>query len=837
MSDKKLNESSLEDIRTRLCDTLHTLQENWNYFIELINDSDIEANEFLLSDEIQDLLWKVFQEKSLDELPFAELCYTLEDKIKNEWKPGEFLEKCDMNTTDKKEDYDLKTINDSRKSFYGKAFVKELPNGDKQLISYNTIVAEIKDGKPQVYGTYSQTTLRHIKEFLKQEGFECTTAKQIMKDYGVNKYTGKKFEEACGEKKLQEGTSNVDELAKFLEEAVEDLKNGGTGTWSSYLGNDLYCVVGCNNADAYDEEDLDKFATDTDKNYVICTKIAVNCDDLQSDYDVDWNMPYEDNGNVYDSEVTISKDEDFTSLAQTILNEYNSSMKDLELDDDGKILSKQDESLNENKKEFTYEDALEIAKTDRDVGVMSAIEKLEGKGFDCSDYFAIYTHLTDGQEVDDEVNLKARDDLFVKLGIKDLMDKAYEEVWDKVDESKKVKESCSIKEELDMNKIVKILNIIANQYEGQCGPFGGKDPIVDEEDGTIEFYSQMSPEVYQFNLDGSVDLLTAEEVGRDLNDDTFADEYSHFNSIEDLFNSGLSWFDLPEKVENKIYKLIGEDKKVEECTLTEKQKKLVEGASNFGSFDNFPLLVFDTDENVSEAMRYDSDYPKREDYEDEAGNFDEEKYWSDLEDFEEKYYNEYPCVILSYDDYEGLKDDIDDFNAATTQLAYDIYDSEDEDDENDYYILESDLKVEIEPGYYQAAQLTVDEKNFDYLSEKRRQEQIDRFNKFFEEMKDKYKLTKLGVAWGPASNGETGYKVIEKKKEKVNVDKKLREETNIDDIDLLDRTVRIINTGDSFEGKTGEVIEDNIDTVVVRVNYKEGKNVIQDFYRENVELV
>ena len=84
MSDKKLNESSLEDIRKRLCDTLHTLQETWNYFIELINDADIDANEFLASDEIQDLLWKVFQEKSLDELPFAELCYTLEDKIKNE---------------------------------------------------------------------------------------------------------------------------------------------------------------------------------------------------------------------------------------------------------------------------------------------------------------------------------------------------------------------------------------------------------------------------------------------------------------------------------------------------------------------------------------------------------------------------------------------------------------------------------------------------------------------------------------------------------------------------------------------------------------------------------
>ena len=34
-----------------------------------------------------------------------------------------------------------------------------------------------------VFGLYSVTTLRHIKEFLKQNGFKAETKAQIAKDY------------------------------------------------------------------------------------------------------------------------------------------------------------------------------------------------------------------------------------------------------------------------------------------------------------------------------------------------------------------------------------------------------------------------------------------------------------------------------------------------------------------------------------------------------------------------------------------------------------------------------------------------------------------------------
>lgn len=73
---------------------------------------------------------------------------------------------------------------DSAQSFYGKAKVIEIEN-DVFLLSYDTIVAfynrETKIAK--VVDTYSATTLRHIKEFLRQSGFKAENKKQIEHDY------------------------------------------------------------------------------------------------------------------------------------------------------------------------------------------------------------------------------------------------------------------------------------------------------------------------------------------------------------------------------------------------------------------------------------------------------------------------------------------------------------------------------------------------------------------------------------------------------------------------------------------------------------------------------
>ena len=80
--------------------------------------------------------------------------------------------------------YKLEPQFDTRNSFYGKAKVDEIDKNNSKLYSYGTLVAEIQDGVPVVYDTYSQTTLRHIKEYLKQNGFKDDNSKQIMTDYG-----------------------------------------------------------------------------------------------------------------------------------------------------------------------------------------------------------------------------------------------------------------------------------------------------------------------------------------------------------------------------------------------------------------------------------------------------------------------------------------------------------------------------------------------------------------------------------------------------------------------------------------------------------------------------
>ncbi len=83
----------------------------------------------------------------------------------------------------------LETRFDSRKSFYGKAVYGEnsLLGDGVWLKSYDTFVARIVDGKAQVFGLYSATTTRHIKDFLYQHGFKVESSKQIMADYGTKR--------------------------------------------------------------------------------------------------------------------------------------------------------------------------------------------------------------------------------------------------------------------------------------------------------------------------------------------------------------------------------------------------------------------------------------------------------------------------------------------------------------------------------------------------------------------------------------------------------------------------------------------------------------------------
>ena len=101
--------------------------------------------------------------------------------IGRNYKEGESI-LLDVQELDAKGTYDLSPRYDARQKFYGKARV-DVDDDKMTLISYNTKVAEIVKGKPKVFGYYSMTTFRHIREFLKQNGFKAESKAQILKDY------------------------------------------------------------------------------------------------------------------------------------------------------------------------------------------------------------------------------------------------------------------------------------------------------------------------------------------------------------------------------------------------------------------------------------------------------------------------------------------------------------------------------------------------------------------------------------------------------------------------------------------------------------------------------
>lgn len=87
--------------------------------------------------------------------------------------------------------YELKPKFDRAKSFYKKANVYRDDEGNILLMSYTTIVAKItdkiatEDGKEklEVYGWYSNTTARHINEFLQQYGYPKMNKKEMERSW------------------------------------------------------------------------------------------------------------------------------------------------------------------------------------------------------------------------------------------------------------------------------------------------------------------------------------------------------------------------------------------------------------------------------------------------------------------------------------------------------------------------------------------------------------------------------------------------------------------------------------------------------------------------------
>lgn len=60
--------------------------------------------------------------------------------------------------------------------------------------------------------------------------------------------------------------------------------------------------------------------------YTLCQKLAVNIDDLQCDYDMDWYMPsYKDDGEVWYTETSVKSDKDvdyYNKEAEAIIKSF-----------------------------------------------------------------------------------------------------------------------------------------------------------------------------------------------------------------------------------------------------------------------------------------------------------------------------------------------------------------------------------------------------------------------------------------------------------------------------------------------------------------------------------
>ena len=90
----------------------------------------------------------------------------------------------------------LEPIYDARQSFYGKATMETTRNdfeSTTDLYSYNTLVASVIRNYDKntitykSYGTWSQTTTRHQKEFFKQFDLNDKEIKKVLKDLELTK--------------------------------------------------------------------------------------------------------------------------------------------------------------------------------------------------------------------------------------------------------------------------------------------------------------------------------------------------------------------------------------------------------------------------------------------------------------------------------------------------------------------------------------------------------------------------------------------------------------------------------------------------------------------------
>ena len=127
------------------------------------------------------------------------------------------------------------------------------------------------------------------------------------------------------------------QLSQWLKDSVNCLIDHQEGCCTYKLDDHLAVCVGWSGG-YEDEPDESLIQAIDDLTFAINAAIKVwTSDDMRTDLDY-INAPYYESGDVVDTAVSISEDEDYDKLAEYFLEEYE-RLKDLEIRDDGLIIS------------------------------------------------------------------------------------------------------------------------------------------------------------------------------------------------------------------------------------------------------------------------------------------------------------------------------------------------------------------------------------------------------------------------------------------------------------------------------------------------------------------
>ena len=238
-------------------------------------------------------------------------------------------------------------------------------------------------------------------------------------------------------------------------------------------------------------------------------------------------------------------------------------------------------------------------------------------------------------------------------------------------------------EEIDLNRVdikefeheaskgERIAEVVAKAFKGECGPFGGEDPYLD--DNQLTLHSQVADEPWIFNDDGSVDSgLTEDEFVEyaDLDDygceteEELRDYFKsieHFDTVKDLFNSGLSWFmyiENDDEILKEIDEILSEPiEEKKECKEECKKEVLDEMAKL-----PYHVLAWKLNEIISSMNNEEAYYgswlyiwPDGERLEDCKEDFGTKEAYEELKELFEKVYEEYHEDGLYTSDPEVLE--------------------------------------------------------------------------------------------------------------------------------------------------------------------------------------